>query len=447
MGSAGWSEEMATSDTMTLGGLTMGGNIAMGTNLITGLGTPTAATDAATKGYVDSVASGIDIRASVRAASVAADLTSFTPSGTGVGKTLTAPDDATAHNTWDTSVVLVLNDRVLVKSVGGENSSNLSNGIYTVTQVGNGAGQSLVLTRAVDADQDAEVTAGMFVFVEEGTLNADSGWVLQTNNPITVDTTALQFVQFSQAGVILGGAGLTKSSATLDVELDTGADAQGVGSNGGNSGLEFDTTGVAGKLRVRVNGSGGIQRGSSGLELELATVNTLTVGASGLDVAGVPSLFKIAGTAVGANVTAVNLDALTGGGATALHSHAGAGTAQNVARTQVVSEAIAAADPLYQTGTNNQMGKARADTDAKSYVLGVATTVQGTPGGTTTLVMHGSCAGILSGATAGTRYFLGDTGGIATALPSAGYRVIEVGVAENASDLFVRIVDLGKKAA
>jgi hypothetical protein len=57
----------------------------------------------------------------------------------------------------------------------------------------------------------------MFTFVEEGTVNADSGWVLTTNNPITVGTTALVFAQFSGAGSIIAGAGLTKNGNTLDV--------------------------------------------------------------------------------------------------------------------------------------------------------------------------------------------------------------------------------------
>jgi len=61
------------------------------------------------------------------------------------------------------------------------------------------------------------VTAGLFVFVEEGTANADSGWVLASNQPITLGSTTLTFVQFSGAGQITAGAGLTKTGNTLDV--------------------------------------------------------------------------------------------------------------------------------------------------------------------------------------------------------------------------------------
>jgi hypothetical protein len=76
------------------------------------------------------------------------------------------------------------------------------------------------MTRAADADVSAEVTAGMYTFVEEGTAAADSGWVLSTNNPITLGTTGLTFVQFSGAGSIVDGAGLLKTGNTLDVRVD-----------------------------------------------------------------------------------------------------------------------------------------------------------------------------------------------------------------------------------
>jgi hypothetical protein len=71
-------------------------------------------------------------------------------------------------------------------------------------------------SRATDADANAEVTPGLFTFVEQGTVNADSGWVLTTDGAIVVGTTALTFTQFSGAGQITAGAGLTRSGNTLD---------------------------------------------------------------------------------------------------------------------------------------------------------------------------------------------------------------------------------------
>jgi hypothetical protein len=152
---------------------------------ITNLGTPTASTDAATKGYVDAVKQALDIKDSVRAATTA----NITLSGT---------------QTVD-GVALAINDRVLVK----DQTTGSQNGIYLVASSG--------WTRAIDADVSAEVTPGMFTFVEEGTVNGDSGWVLTNNGTVTLDTTALTFTQFSGAGQVTAGAGLTKTGNTLDV--------------------------------------------------------------------------------------------------------------------------------------------------------------------------------------------------------------------------------------
>lgn len=176
---------------------------------ITGLSTPTQDTDAATKAYVDAARSGLDVKASVRAASTANVTVTYTATG-GVsarGQITAAP------NTLD-GVTLAANDRILLK----DQSTGAQNGIWVVTTVGTGA--TGVWDRATDFDSDAEVTAGSFTFVTEGTVNSDSGWVLTTNDVITIggaSGTALVFAQFSGAGQIIAGAGLTKNGNTLDV--------------------------------------------------------------------------------------------------------------------------------------------------------------------------------------------------------------------------------------
>jgi hypothetical protein len=162
-------------------------SVALNSQRITGLADPSGAQDAATKAYVDALKTGLDVKDSVRAATTA----NITLSGT---------------QTVD-GVVLVANDRVLVK----DQTTASGNGIYVVA-----AG---AWTRALDADNTpgSEVTGGMFTFVTEGTVNADSGWVLTTNDTIVLGTTALSFAQFSGAGQITAGAGLTKTGNTLDV--------------------------------------------------------------------------------------------------------------------------------------------------------------------------------------------------------------------------------------
>jgi hypothetical protein len=152
-------------------------------------GAPTDDAHAATKGYVDAARSGLDVKQSVRVATTAP---------------LTIDSDLENGDEID-GVTLATGDRVLVKN----QSSGAENGIYVV-QVSGAA------VRATDADSSAEVTAGMFTFVAEGTVNADSGWVLTTNDTITLGTTALTFAQFSGAGSITAGAGLTKTGNTIN---------------------------------------------------------------------------------------------------------------------------------------------------------------------------------------------------------------------------------------
>ena len=162
---------------------------------ITNLAAPTDPTDAANKGYVDAAVVGIDWKASVRVATTAA-------------VTL-----ATAFENGDTldGVTLATGNRVLVK----DQADGSENGIYTVNASG-------APTRATDADTAAEITASFAVFVEEGTVNADSAWTLTNNGTVTVGTTVLVFTQFTGLGQITAGAGLTKAANTLDVGAGAG---------------------------------------------------------------------------------------------------------------------------------------------------------------------------------------------------------------------------------
>jgi hypothetical protein len=103
-------------------------------------------------------------------------------------------------------------ERVLVK----DQSTGAQNGIYTVSTVGNGS-TNWVLTRATDFDTSTEITSGSFTFIETGSSYADSGWVMTTDGTVTVGTTSLAWSQFSGAGQITAGDGMTKSGNTLNV--------------------------------------------------------------------------------------------------------------------------------------------------------------------------------------------------------------------------------------
>jgi hypothetical protein len=153
-------------------------------------GTPTDDAHAATKGYVDAARSGLDVKQSVRAATTGA---------------INLAGDLENGDAID-GVTLATGDRVLVKN----QSTASENGIYVVQA-------SDAAVRATDFDGTGEVSGGAFTFVEEGTANADSGWVVSSNGAITVGTDAINWVQFSGAGQITAGDGLTKTGNTINV--------------------------------------------------------------------------------------------------------------------------------------------------------------------------------------------------------------------------------------
>lgn len=164
------------------------GDQSMGGNKLTNLASPTADSDAATKQYVDLAVQGLDAKLSVLAATTG----NITLSGV---------------QTVD-GVLLESGDRVLVK----DQTNGAQNGIYVV-----GAG---AWARAEDADgnPDGEVTSGMFTFVEEGTVNLSTGYVLVTPDPIVVGTTALTFTQFSGAGSAVAGNGIDITGNVISVD-------------------------------------------------------------------------------------------------------------------------------------------------------------------------------------------------------------------------------------
>jgi len=163
------------------------GPVSFNNQKITSLADPVDPQDATNKRYVDSAAQGIDWKPSVRAASTANISSLF------------------GLMTVD-GVELVAGNRVLVKN----QNDGEDNGIYNVVD-------SNPWTRSSDADTSAEVTASFAVFVEEGTVNRDSGWVLTNNGTISIGTTELVFVQFTGLGQIEAGDGLTQTGNRLDV--------------------------------------------------------------------------------------------------------------------------------------------------------------------------------------------------------------------------------------
>lgn len=159
--------------------------VSLNSQRISNLADPTSAQDAATKYYVDSVSQGLTIKPAVRVATTA----NITLSGA---------------QTID-GVSAIAGDRVLVKN----QTTASQNGIYVVA--------SGSWTRASDFDTSVKAALGSFVFVEEGSTLADTGWVLSNDGTITLGTTSLTFTQFSSAGIPLAGNGLSKSGNTFSV--------------------------------------------------------------------------------------------------------------------------------------------------------------------------------------------------------------------------------------
>lgn len=163
-------------------------------------------------------------------------------------------------------------------------------------------------TRSTDL-QAGTPAAGTYGFVERGTA-ANSGWICTNTAGLDiVGTHALTFVQFNGVNGIIAGNGITITGNTLSVFLSL------------TPGLEFSGSG----LQVLVDPNGGIDRVAAGIKAKL-NGTTLQSSSSGLSVKGLPSLFEVNGSAVGATVTAPNLNTLTNGSnADALHVHSGSG--------------------------------------------------------------------------------------------------------------------------
>lgn len=165
-------------------------DLAAGGFKITGLGTPTLSTDAVTKAYADTLSLGLDVKASVRVATTVAGTLASSFANTQVvdGQTLAT------------------GDRILIKN----QATGSENGIYVVAASG-------APTRATDFNSSTNVTDGAFAFVEQGTLNGATGWLLTTQGTITPGSTAMVFTQFSAAagaytasnGVLLTGSNFT----------------------------------------------------------------------------------------------------------------------------------------------------------------------------------------------------------------------------------------------
>lgn len=208
-------------------------NLNIGSGRISSSATPTADAHLVTKKYVDDVAQGLDVKESVHVATTAAlPSVAYNNGSSGVGATLTSNNNVGLIIDGHT---LAQGEFVLIKN----QAAALQNGLYLVTAPG-GEDSPFILTRRTDADTGTEFNSGSFVFVEQGTTNASTGWVMSTTGAITIGTTSLNFTQFSSAGAADAGDGLQKTGTTFSVK--TASSSRITVSSGG---VDLATTGVS----------------------------------------------------------------------------------------------------------------------------------------------------------------------------------------------------------
>lgn len=339
----------------------------------------------------------------------------------------------------------------------------------------------------------ADPTSGRFGFgrAYASLVDGEIHLALDINAQFAWEASADQWNQISGAGAI------------PDATSGSGGGVKGLATFDSDKGLQVIANAVA---EVKLATDKGIEFSSGGLAVKIADINELSLDANGLNVEGVDANFKIDGTATGNTVTAPNLDDLTdGSSADLLHTHTGSSVSLNhsdlggigandhhnqshdieSASDHTTSSGVAGhvltqtgattfafqapgpapeapkvedtrntstdatvnGDPVYING-NDVVGKARADTDSKARVIGLIRTGGGAAPTAVEIVTEGPCAGILGGGgVANTPYYLQAAGGLGTSLPTGSTRVICVGYALNANDLFVLIKDYGKKAA
>src|SRR5210317_38411 len=238
--------------------------------------TPTADAHAVTKAYADGLIAGLKWKDAGRVATTGALAATYNDGSSGVGATLTATSNGAI--TVD-GVSLSADDRVLVKDQG--TGKEPENGLYKVTTVGDGS-NPFVLTRTIDADTPEKLRS-MAIFIEEGTSNADAGFNMNADGVSAIGTDDITFAQFSGAGSVTAGDGLSKTGNTLSVNLAS------------DPGLEFSS----GALKAKVDGST-LGLDSSGLKVAAGGVGTTELGAAAVTQA------KIATAAVGSSQLAAN---------------------------------------------------------------------------------------------------------------------------------------------
>ena len=426
-----------------------GGTLTSGT--ITLYADPVNPMDAATKQYVDARAAGLDPKASV----VAVSTTAITLNG---------------PQTID-GVSVTAGQRVLVNGQGGLGVANAANGIYICN--------ASSWTLAADWANSTYAVAGAFVFVAGGTVNANSGWVVQQTGTITPGTTPELWVQFSGAGEIVAGNGITKSGNTLSANFSTRIvnnagtiDLQTLAIGGSGTGtwtsVTVDTYGRVTSTGTATPATIGAQVASTSLTNLAALAGTGIIVQTGTNTFAERTITSsgstIAVTNAGGVAGNINLDLPTGviatpgtynsvtvdtyGRVTAgSNTSTGSGlTSSSLTNSSGVS--ITKFFAVYAPSTAH-IALANANASGTSTVLGLVTATIGN-GSSGTVAIAGELTGLTTewdavtqqtgGLTPGAIYYLQNTtnGWITSTAPSTGF-VCPLGIAESTTTMILRI--------
>jgi len=377
--------------------------------------TPSADTDIANKGYVDSVAQGLDVKASC----VYSTTANITLSGLGTQ----------SGGDWASS--LSAGDRILVKN----QSSSQFNGIYVAS--------STTWARSADMNVWAEVPSA-FTFIESGTTLADTGWVCTSNQGGTIDVTPITWSQFSGAGSYLAGTGLTLTGNTFSI-TNTGVTAAAYGSA---SQVGTFTVNAQGQLTL----AGSTNIAIAATQITSGTIDTARISGSYTGITGV-------GTLTNLSVTNTITGSISGNAATAT-------SATNLANGTVGAipyQTGSSATAFLSAGTNGQVltlasGIPSWATPTTGTVTSVAQTFTGgiisvggspiTTSGTLALTVAGTSGGIpyftsasawaSSAALAANALMVGGGAGLAPSTITTGTGVVTaLGVNTGSSGAFV----------
>jgi len=298
------------------------GSVNMGSQKIISLADPTNAQDAATKAYVDAVAQGMTPKAYARVMTT----TNITLTGG-------------APNTVD-GISIAANDRILVTG----QSAAAQNGIYTVQTLGTGSNGTWV--RASDSDTWAELVSA-FLWVSEGTSNADTFWYCTADAGGTLGTTAVNFLNFQAANALTYTNGVQKVSSTVSLLLNGGA----------NSGLATSGSGVAVSLATNsaLSLTGGLAVASTIAGNGLAfSAGVLSIGATDTSISVAADAISVAlATSSGLEVSSglkIRPDTVTAGTLAITLTANGAGVKYNTTSFTESAEALTLAAGVAGTG-------------------------------------------------------------------------------------------------